>query len=160
MSTLAARSPMEPITRKADAASLCTDLEEVVARMTDLMDRETALLADNRHREILDLQGEKTELSRRFLKQFTAFKANAAFIGAKVPSQADRLRRALRAFGKCLERNLNAVDAARAVSQGIVQAMFDAAKKANAGPTCYGSNAAMGPDTSSRPTALTLDRSL
>jgi len=88
------------------------------------MDQETALLADNRHRDIVSLQDEKTALSRAFLKQFTAFKANAAFIGANAPSQVDRLRKTLRAFARCIERNLNSIDAARAVSQGLVQAIF------------------------------------
>ena len=149
-----------PLARRDDAIRLCTALQESVARLTDLMDRETALLADNRHRDIVTLQKEKTELSRAFLKQFTAFKANSAFIGANAPSQVDRLRRSLRAFARCIERNLNSIDAARAVSQGLVQAMFAMATKVNAGPACYGSNAVVGPAGSTRPTAIALDRSL
>lgn len=150
----------QPLSRRGDAIQLCTGLEETVARLADLMEQETALLADNRHQDIIGLQDEKIGLSRDFLRQFTAFKANAAFIGANAPSQTDRIRRILRTFGQTIERNLNALDAARAVSQGIVQAMFTAASKANSGPTRYGRNAAMNADSPARPTALALDRSL
>jgi hypothetical protein len=153
-------SAIAAITRRDDAIALCTALQESVARLTDLMDQETALLADNRHRDIVTLQEEKNVLSRAFLKQFTAFKANAAFIGANTPSQVDRLRKILRAFARCIERNLNSIDAARAVSQGLVQAMFSMASKSNAGPACYGSNAAVGEARTTRPTAIALDRSL
>lgn len=153
-------SPSAPIAQRDEAIRLCNALQESVARLTDLMDQETALLAENRHRDIVALQEEKTGLARDFLKQFTAFKANAPFIGASAPSQTDRLRRSLRAFGRCIERNLNSLDAARAVSQGLVQAMFTMATRVNAGPSCYGRDAAVGPSGSTRPTAIALDRSL
>jgi hypothetical protein len=149
-----------PLATRDDAIRLCTALQESVARLTDLMDQETGLLADNRHRDIVALQKAKTELSRAFLRQFTAFKANSAFIGAHAPSQVDRLRRALRAFARCIERNLNSIDAARAVSQGLVQAMFAMATKVNSGPACYGRDAAVDANGTTRPTAIALDRSL
>ncbi len=148
------------ITTRQDAVRLCDRLQEVLVRLTDLLNQESELLRNGRQKHVVELQEDKLALTRAFLHHFRILKINAGFVGTQAPSQVDRVRQALRAFGHTVQHNLDAVEAAKAVSQGLVQAIFDVAKKVNDGPTVYGNPTARSPQASSRPTALAYDRSL
>ncbi len=152
-------TPIQVSTRE-DAVRLCDRLQEILVRLTDLLNQEADLLRNGRQRNVVDLQEDKLALTRVFLQHFRALKGNAGFIGTHAPSQVDRVRRTLRAFGQTVQHNLDAVEAAKAVSQGLVQAIFDVAKKVNDGPTVYGNPTAQAPLANARPTALAYDRSL
>lgn len=152
--------PRPPLTRPEEAASLCERLQEVAAQMTDLLAQETALLKANRPREISTLQEEKTRLSYSYARDYGVLKANARFVGAKAPNQVDRLRRALKTLQTEIQRNYTALEAFRAVSQGLLNAIYEIAKSRTGGPNCYTSAASMAIHKPSTPTALTVDRSL
>lgn len=143
-----------------EAVDLCERLHNAAARLTDLLARETAFLQDNRPQEITGLQPEKTELSKIYAKDFGLFKDNARFVGASAPTQADRLRRALKKLQIEITKNFSALEATRAVSEGLMNAVFEIAKSKRSGPKCYTNGAAMAQHRPSSPTALAVDRSL
>lgn len=149
-----------PLTTAAEATSLCERLQDVAARMTDLLAEETALLHANRPREIVGLQNEKKSLTQCYARDYGLLTANARFIGASVPSQVDRLRRALKNLQIEIQQNFTALEAARAVSQGLLNAIYDIAKSKTSGPSCYTNSASMADHKPAKPTALTIDRSL
>ncbi len=144
---------------REDAIRLCSRLQEAIAQLTDVLGQETQLLKSGAQSRIGDVQDEKLAHTRVFLKYFTAFKEYAAFIGANAPSHTDRIRQSLRNFGLAVQVNLDALEAARAVSQGTVQTIFDAVKKAISGPATYGAPIGNAPSVA-RPTALAFDQTL
>jgi len=152
--------PRAPLTKTEEAAILCQRLQEVAAQMTDLLAQETALLKANRPREIATLQEEKTKLSYSYARDYGLLKANAKFVGARVPTQVDRLRRVLKVLQTEIQKNFTALEAAKAVSQGLLNAIYEIAKSKTSGPSCYTNAASMAVHSPARPTALTVDRSL
>ena len=148
------------VTSPAQAAGLCEELKKTVSLLTGVLLQETSLLKARRAGDIVKLQPEKTELARSFLRQFTLFKDNAPFIGARAPVAASDLRRSLGVLDGHIKENLNVLEATQAVSQGLVEAVFEIAKKDNAGPTCYSRDAALPQARPHRPTAIAVDRRL
>ncbi len=149
-----------PLRDVHEAVDLCERLHAAAAQLTDLLARETAFLQDNRPQEITTLQPEKNALSRLYAKDFGVFKDNAQFVGASAPTQADRLRRALKTLQREVTKNFTALEATRAVSEGLMNAIFEIAKSKRSGPKCYTNGASMAQHKPSSPTALAVDRSL
>ncbi len=160
MNQSANASKIEIIQSTEDAVKLCNQLQEIAARMTDLMQQETGLLKADRPRDVVELQEDKLQLTRTFLQQFASFKANSAFITDNAPDHAVRLRKAFNSFGLIIEENLNAVEAAKAVSQSVVDVIHSVARKADGGPTCYGRDAVVSQTRTGASDAIALDRSL
>lgn len=160
MSQTANTSKIETIQTIEQAVQLCDGLQEIAARMTDLMQQETALLKADRPNDVFDLQKDKIDLTRSFLQLFACFKANSAFITTNAPDQTVRLRSAFNTFGLVIESNLNALEATKAVSQGLVDVIHSVARKADGGPTCYGRDAVVGQSQTGGSGAIAVDRSL
>ncbi len=153
--------PVHPPLRDVhEAVDLCERLHNAAARLTDLLARETAFLQSNRPQEITTLQPEKSALSKIYAKDFGLFKDNARFVGASAPTQADRLRRALKTLQIEVKKNFTALEATRAVSEGLMSAIFEIAKSKRSGPKCYTNGASMAQHKPAGPTALAIDRSL
>ena len=149
-----------PLTMKSEAVDLCERLHDAAARMTDLMAEETVLLKANRPSEAAALQIEKAELAKIYARDYGILKANAQFVGASAPTQTDRLRRALKHLQIQAHSNFSALEAARAVSEGLLNAIFEIAKGKRSGPSCYTGGAQMAEQRPTAPTALAIDRSL
>ena len=149
-----------PLTTRTEAIALCERLQDAAARMTDLLAEETALLKANRPREAVLLQNEKNELAQDYARDYGILKANAQFVGSTAPSQTDRLRRALKRLQIQASSNFNALEAARAVSEGLINAIFEIAKGKRSGPSCYTGGAQIAEQRPTAPTTLAIDRSL
>ena len=150
-----------PLTMKSEAVDLCERLHDAAARMTDLMAEENrSLLKANRPSEAAALQLEKAELAKIYARDYGILKANAQFVGASAPTQTDRLRRALKHLQIQAHSNFSALEAARAVSEGLLNAIFEIAKGKRSGPSCYTGGAQMAEQRPTAPTALAIDRSL
>jgi len=149
-----------PVTDRASAIALCETIEDLAARLTDLLREETDLLKANALLDVERLQADKTELSTSYVKAFCRLRDNARIVGAEAPNQAARLKCALAALAREMEDNLAAIEAKRAVSQGLLGAIYEIARKKNAGPTCYTDGAAMANKSHTRSTAIAVDRAL
>ena len=129
--------------------------------MTDLLAQETALLRGQPATRDRHLQEEKTRLSYSYARDYGLLKANARFVGARVPTQVDRLRRGLKVLCRPkFRRTLPRSRPAKAVSQGLLNAIYEIAKSKTSGPSCYTNAASMAVHSPAKPTALTVDRSL
>ena len=148
------------LTTKSEAVDLCERLHDAAARMTDLMAEETVLLRANRPSEASALQAEKAELAKIYARDYGILKHNAQFVGASAPTQTERLRRALKHLQIQAHSNFSALEAARAVSEGLLTAIFEIAKGKRSGPKCYTGGAQMAEKRPTAPTALAIDRSL
>lgn len=152
------RIDQRSIASPSEAAGLCDELQKTIGRLTGVLVQETALLKEQRAIDIQQIESEKTDLTRSFLRQFALFKENAAYIGAKAPVAASDLGRKLRELDGHIRENLNVLEAAQAVSRGVVQAIFNVAEKENAGPLRYGSDAALSRGPAHRATTISLDQ--
>ena len=118
------------------------------------------MLRANRPSEAATLQIEKAELAKIYARDYGILKDNAQFVGASAPAQTERLRRALKHLQIQAHSNFSALEAARAVSEGLLTAIFEIAKGKRSGPKCYTGGAQMAEKRSTAPTALAIDRSL
>jgi len=148
------------VTTPEDAKALCEALEHTAQRLPVVIGEETGLLRARRLLDIGALQDEKTGLTKAFLRQFAQFKDNARMIGARAPVESHRLRQRLVTLDRHIGENMNVLEASRAVSEGIIQAVFQIAEKETAGPSAYGKDAALRDSQATGPTAIAYDRHL
>lgn len=146
--------------RPESVRDLCARFDETIGRLGALLSEESGLLRAQRAGDIGPLQEEKAALTRRFLRQFAQLRDNARTVEAKAPVEINRLRGRLAEFDRLVTHNLDVLEATRAVSQGVIQAVFEIAEKETGGPTCYGKDAAVAAGTAGRPTAIAIDRRL
>jgi hypothetical protein len=149
-----------PITDHDGAVTLCMRLQETAAQMADLLADETALLKDHRAADIAVLQDDKTRLSAAYARDYCLLKDNARYIGAVAPNHVGNLRRTIQMLRRQVETNFDTLEATRAVSQGLLTAIHDIAKRQSAGPSCYTNGAAMADHHAAQPTAIAVDRAL
>ncbi|XBQ16447.1 MAG: flagellar basal-body protein FlbY [Oceanicaulis sp.] len=134
MTELAANTPSE----RAQA------LIRLTARLTALLEQETALFEARKPHEAVPLQAEKTKLA-------TLYRAETAR-AAKDPSRLSGVEAALKAklretttgFEAALRRNGAAVEALKTLTEGLVKALADEAARQKAAQAGYGPNAARG----------------
>jgi len=157
------RAPEQPqlrpaITNRADAVGLCNRLNDCIASMTEVLSAETSLLKEQNTSGIEALQQEKLKHTQAYLKDFNLFKQHAGLVGAQAPVEVNNVRKILDAFNHALQQNLHALAAAKSVSESVVNVIAEAARDAQAGPTCYGTDAHIGVEGSHRAAAIAIDR--
>jgi len=156
----APEQPLAPpaIANRADAIGLCNRLNECIASMTEVLSAETSFLKEQNTSGIEALQQEKLKHTQAYLKDFNLFKEHAALVGAQAPVEVNNVRKILGAFNLALQQNLHALAAAKSVSESVVNVIAEAAREAQAGPTCYGTDAHIGVEGSHRAAAIAIDR--
>jgi hypothetical protein len=129
---------MSPITTKAQAESTLDDLTALIGQLSDLVQRETALLHAGHLRGAAEIEPAKKELAGRLYAVNERIKANAKFVVQAAPAHCAALQAAQEAFRAVLQKNMMVLATAHAVSEGIVRRLSgDLAKKAS--PQVYGS---------------------
>jgi hypothetical protein len=129
---------MTPITTKAQAERAIDDLTVLIGQLSDLVQRETALLHAGHLRGAAEIEPAKKELAGRLYAVNEQIKANAKFVVQAAPAHCAALKTAQEAFRAVLQKNMIVLATAHAVSEGIVRRLSgDLAKKAS--PQVYGS---------------------
>ena len=146
------------IVNRADAVGLCNRLNDCITSMTEVLAAETDLLQKQNTTGIEALQSEKLKHTQAYLKDYNLFREHAAMVGAQAPVEVNNVRKVLGAFNTTLEQNLHALAVAKSVSESVVNVIAEAAREAQAGPTCYGANAHVGVEGSHRTAAIAVDR--
>lgn len=157
------KSPQQPhmrptIANRADAVGLCNRLNDCISNMTEVLFAETNLLKEQNTASIEALQPDKIKHTQAYLIDFNLFKEHAAMVGAQAPVEVNNVRKVLQSFNTALEQNLHALAAAKSVSESVVNVIAEAARDAQAGPTCYGANACVGVEGNHRAAAIAVDR--
>ncbi|MEQ8405633.1 MAG: flagellar basal-body protein FlbY [Oceanicaulis sp.] len=132
MSELAASTPVE----RAEA------MIRLTGRLTQLLEQETALFEARRPHDAVSLQAEKTKLATLYRAETQRAAKDRARLAGLDPVMKQRLTESTHAFETALKRNGAAVEALKALTEGLVKALADEAARQKQAGAGYGPNAA------------------
>ncbi len=142
------------------AEDLCTRILQTSAELICELERETELLRKGETQQIASLAARKTSLSTTLMRDMTVLNANAKYISTVVPDQIEVLRDQHAQFRRSLQINQDALGAVKAISENLLRTISQAAGTTRQGPETYGQTASMASTATSRPTAISVNRSL
>jgi hypothetical protein len=154
-----APAPIPTAATPAEARNLAENLMDVMSALLGVIERETELVRAGKVREALNLEGQKGELSRRYMVAVECLKTSQKYLSQVSPELLTTLRRHHDTFRAMLQINLTVLATAHAVSEGIVRGVNTEIQRRNI-PNTYtasGQRAAPGPRNI---TPLALSRSL
>jgi hypothetical protein len=152
-------APAQAISTPVEIRKFAEDLVDVMGALLGVIERETELVRAGRVREALALEGQKGELSRRYMVAVECLKTSQKYLSQVSPELLTTLRRHHDTFRAMLQINLTVLATAHAVSEGIVRGVNTEIQRRNI-PNTYtssGQRAAPGPRNI---TPLALSRSL
>jgi hypothetical protein len=147
------------IATPAAARKLAEELMDVMSALLGIIERETELVRAGDVREALRLEGQKGELSRRYMVAVENLKDAQKYLAQVSPELLTTLRRHHDTFRAMLQINLTVLATAHAVSEGIVRGVNSEIQRKNI-PSTYtaaGQRATPGPRNM---TPLAVSRSL
>ena len=112
-----------------------------------VIERETALVRAGKLREAMALEGQKGELSRRYMVTVECLKISQTYLAQVSPELLTTLKRHHDTFRAMLQINLTVLATAHAVSEGILRGVNTEVQRRNM-PNTYtaaGQRAAPGP---------------
>src|SRR3954468_3910051 len=154
-----AAAPAPAISTPAEARKLAEELMDVMSALLGVIERETELVRAGKVREAIALEGQKGELSRRYMVTVERLKNSQKYLARVSPELLTTLRRHHDTFRAMLQINLTVLATAHAVSEGIVRGVNAEIQRRNI-PNTYtasGRRAAPGPRNM---TPLAVSRSL
>jgi hypothetical protein len=154
-----AAAPARAISSPVEARKLAENLMEVMSGLLGIIERETELVRAGKIREAMELEGQKGELSRRYMITVEHLKTSQKYLAQVSPELLATLRRDHDTFRAMLQVNLTVLATAHAVSEGIVRGVNAEIQRRNI-PNTYtasGQRAAPGPRNM---TPLAVSRSL
>jgi hypothetical protein len=131
----------------AEIRKLAEDLMDVMSALLGVTERETELVRAGKVREAMQLEAQKSELSRRYMVAVENVKAAQKQLAQAAPDLLNTLRRHHDTFRAMLQVNLTVLATAHAVSEGIVRGVNSEIQRRNI-PNTYtaaGRRAAPGP---------------
>jgi len=154
-----AAAPAPAISTPAEARKLAEELMDVMSALLGVIERETELVRAGKLREAIALEGQKGELSRRYMVTVERLKTSQKYLAQVSPELLTTLRRHHDTFRAMLQINLTVLATAHAVSEGIVRGVNTEIQRRNI-PDTYtarGQRATPGPRNM---TPLAVSRSL
>lgn len=142
----------DPQTATANARRL-TALTE---RLTERLMVESRAFANRRPQDVLGGMAETQELANQYRRESAQVKANPALLAACPTTERMMLVKATERFNEVLASHSRAVEAARIISEGLVQTIAGEVAAARAMGTGYG---ATGRASAGDGRAITLNRS-
>ncbi len=128
-----------PISSVAEAERVIANLNMIMDRLVDTVERETASARLGRLRNALAADSDKAELARAYSIETARVKAANAFVARNLPETLDRLRQRHDAFRAMLQTNLTVLATAHAVSEGIIRGVSGEISRKLA-PSTYGAS--------------------
>ena len=113
--------PSRTISTPAEARKLAEELMDVMNALLAIIERETELVRAGNVREAMRLEGQKGELSRRYMVAVENLKNAQKYLAQVSPELLTTLRRHHDTFRAMLQVNLTVLATAHAVSEGIVR---------------------------------------
>lgn len=120
----------------AAARKLAEDLMDAMSALLGLIERETELVRAGKVPEAMTLEGQKQELSRRYVGAVSQLKANQAQLAKSAPELLSTLHRHHDAFRAMLQVNLTVLATAHAVSESVMRGVNTEIQKRNV-PNTY-----------------------
>jgi len=104
-----------------EVRKLAEELMEVMSALLGTIEQETELVRAGKVREALQLEAQKSELSRRYMVAVEGLKTAQKVLSQAAPELLTTLRRHHDTFRAMLQVNLTVLATAHAVSEGIVR---------------------------------------
>jgi flagellar biosynthesis/type III secretory pathway chaperone len=128
---------MSAIATTADAEKAIAQVADLIKKLQNVVEQETALVRAGKIRSATALGAEKSHLAASLYTVGEAIKPHAKSLLRAAPASADALRAVQDAFRAVLQKNMVVLATAHAVSEGIVRRLSgDLARKAT--PQVYG----------------------
>jgi hypothetical protein len=136
-----------PITTPAEAQKLAEETLDVMSKLLAIVEKETELVRAGKLREAMELEQQKTELSRLYATAIETLRVAQQHLAQVAPDLLASLRRHHETFRGMLQINLTVLATAHAVSEGILRGVNAEVQRRNM-PNTYtaaGQRAAPGP---------------
>ena len=143
----------------AEAETLCRDIEATMRALSELIERETALVRKAEIARTAELEERKSELARRYVDEMKQVRAHRDHLVALAPDAMARLRDLNTTFHSELQINLAALATARAVAEDLVRGVSEAVGRKRRLAT-YSRQGRVEKPTGPGGTAITVDRSM
>lgn len=140
------------IQNRNEAMIFCTDMHEILAKLQDLLNQETARLRANDLTVLAELHEDKQNLIETYSYFANVFKCNRRGLSQHAPDKIAKLRMVIDGFQESLRRNQIAIDAQQQVALGIMETITRHVENRQR-PTTYGNP--MVPKTNLRGAAAT-----
>ncbi|MBL1242143.1 MAG: hypothetical protein COB13_009860 [OCS116 cluster bacterium] len=148
------------IQNRNQAMIFCTDMHEILARLQDILNQETARLRANDLTVLAELHEEKTQLIETYSYFANIFKSNRQGLSQYAPDKIAKLRIVIEHFQESLRRNHIAIDAQQQVALGIMETITRHVENKQR-PTTYGNPMApQNTQRQNRSTSLALNVSI
>lgn len=138
------------------ATAAARHLTSLTRTLTDRLEVETRAFVERRPQDIVAGLGETQELANQYRRESAQVKANPAILSAAPASERMALMTVTEQFNAVLAKHARAVEAARVISEGLVQTIAGEVAAARAMGTGYG---ATGRAPAGDGRAITLNRS-
>jgi hypothetical protein len=148
-----------PITTVNEAAAAIDNLNTIMDRLVDTVQRETARVRVGRLRDALERDETKVELARAYAAENERVAAAKGIIARSLPEVLERLHKRHEAFRALLQTNLTVLATAHAVSEGIIRGVSGEMARKQA-PSTYGSTGRTNLPSSKATQPLAVSRSL
>lgn len=143
-------------TSPAEAAVHVRRLIGLTDALSDRLETETRAFAERRPQDIVNGLAKTQDMANLYRRETAQLKATPALAASAPIADRQTLIRATERFEAVLARHASAVQAARVISEGVVQAIAAEVAAARASGTGYG---ASGRAATTDGTAITLNRS-
>lgn len=147
---------MTSLSSPAEAAVHVRRLIGLTDALSDRLETETRAFAERRPQDIVDGLAKTQDMANLYRRETAQLKATPALAASAPIADRQTLIRATQRFEAVLARHATAVQAARVVSEGVVQAIAAEVAASRASGAGYG---ASGRAATTDGTAITLNRS-
>lgn len=141
------------IATQEEAEALLSRIGDSMVALVKVFEDETNLVKAGRLSDAAALAEEKAALASQYLREIEIMKANASFIGHKVPTLVEELRKAHTAFRDILALNLRVVATAQSVAEGVMRGAASQAA-ARTAPKSYSADGRANAAPPTRPVML------
>ena len=152
-------APVAQISSPAAAQKLASHMIDVMNALLKTVEQETELVRGGRVRDAMQLEEQKSDLSRRYVTAIGFLRSNQPYMAQNTPDLLKALHRHHDTFRAMLQINLTVLATAHAVSEGIVRGVNREMQK-RAAPSTYNASGNRNAQGTRHAAPLTLSRSL
>jgi hypothetical protein len=151
--------PVAPIANVSEAERAIANLNTIMDRLVETVERETARVRVGKVRDAIGPDALKVDLARAYAAETERIKAAKDIITPALPEQLDQLRKRHEAFRALLQTNLTVLATAHAVSEGIIRGVSGELARKQA-PSTYGASGRANTPSSKTSQPLAISRTL
>lgn len=123
-------SPLSaPLHSRAEAEALGLALEDILTKMSLVLEQETDLAKAGKLRDAVNLQPEKARLTEAYIKTAERFRANTKFFMAEIPGTVEKMQKLHEKFHAAVNRNMAALATATALSESLINEVIEAVQE-------------------------------